>query len=59
MNVYISVNHHYQNNKELKGAALDRVLSDQLSNDIFKSRSLVMPIGRSNKPSSNANVIDD
>jgi hypothetical protein len=26
MNVYISVNHHYQNNKELKGAALDRMM---------------------------------
>jgi len=28
MNVYVSVNHHYQNNKELKGAALERMISD-------------------------------
>lgn len=50
MNVYVTVNHHYQNNKELKGAALDRVFSD---NEIFKSKSYLGVLGRSIKPSSN------
>jgi hypothetical protein len=43
MNVYVSVNHHYNNNKELKGSAFkrDRKSTDLLtiSQDLLKSRS--------------------
>lgn len=46
MNVYVTVNHHYNNNKELKGIAFknDRISSDMniMSSDFLKSRSQVL-----------------
>ena len=47
MNVYVSVNHHYNNNKELKGSAFknnyDNGSTDMflMSQELFKSKSHV------------------
>lgn len=48
MNVYVTVNHHYNNNKELKGGlqiGQEIQITDQfqpLSNDFFKSKSQIL-----------------
>lgn len=54
MNVYVSVNHHYNNNKELKGSAFkDRQQSTELfaiSQEFLKSRSnIVSMVPRKNR----------